>query len=154
MKSAIYTIVIIVVAVGAVLLFRQVLRPQPPEPVNDVTVGTTGGQSEAANGSDADATESGSDNQETITVFLTAEGFQPSELTVKKNTKVLFTNQDSVNHWPASDPHPIHTDYAAFDPREPLAPGESWTFVFSQTGIWQFHDHLHPSFTGTVTVEE
>jgi plastocyanin len=55
--------------------------------------------------------------------------------------------------WVASDPHPIHTDYSAFDAKQGIAPGDTYSFTFTKTGNWGFHNHLNPSATGTITVQ-
>ncbi|OGE82499.1 MAG: hypothetical protein A3B10_00285 [Candidatus Doudnabacteria bacterium RIFCSPLOWO2_01_FULL_44_21] len=87
------------------------------------------------------------------TISMNANGFEPSTITIKKGSTVTFVNNDKKNHWPASAPHPIHTDYPAFDPRQAIAASASWSFTFDQAGTWKFHDHLNPSFFGSVTVE-
>ena len=89
----------------------------------------------------------------TSTISMNANGFEPSTITIKKGSTVTFVNNDKKNHWPASAPHPIHTDYPAFDPRQAIAASASWSFTFDQAGTWKFHDHLNPSFFGSVTVE-
>jgi plastocyanin len=92
-------------------------------------------------------------NQTPITIVeINEEGFSPREVTVKVGDTVAFTNTGTDNHWPASDPHPVHTIYSEFDPRRALLPGESWSFAFDRAGTWRFHDHYHPSNRGTVQV--
>lgn len=87
-------------------------------------------------------------------IRITDTGFSPSEITVKQGTEVAFINDGSKSHWPASAPHPTHTDYSAFDSKKPVEPGSSWTFTFDQAGTWKFHDHLNPGQRGSVTVVE
>jgi plastocyanin len=95
------------------------------------------------------------------TVFISKEGFNPKEVTIKKGDSVEFINSApqncspadaSCNFWPASDPHPTHTIYPEFDPREPLAPGESWVFIFKVQGDWGYHDHFKSRNRGIVHV--
>ena len=87
-------------------------------------------------------------------VTLTGDGFSPTSITVKKGTKVTFTNKGSTSHWPASDPHPTHTDYPEFDPKHEIKTGESWTFTFDKVGTWRYHDHLNSGEKGVVIVTE
>lgn len=87
-----------------------------------------------------------------VTVTLSEDGFSPSTLTIEPGTKVTFVSKTKSFFWPASNPHPTHTIYAAFDPQEPIRPDGSWGFVFTQEGTWRYHDHLAPYFTGTITV--
>ncbi len=89
-----------------------------------------------------------------IEISMTAAGFVPASITVKKGTPVTFVNRDTKSHWPASAPHPTHTLYPEFDPKAAINAGKSWTFTFNKVGEWKFHDHLNPTFFGTVTVTE
>ena len=86
-------------------------------------------------------------------VMITASGFEPGELKIKKGTAVTFYNQDTKSRWPASAPHPTHTDYPEFDPKQPLPLGQSWSFTFEKTGTWKYHDHLNPTYRGTIIIE-
>lgn len=85
-------------------------------------------------------------------VIMTANGFQPEAVTIKLGQTLNFVNQDTEPHWPASDKHPTHRIYPEFDPRQEIAPNQSWSFRFDRAGEWSFHDHLFPSFTGIITV--
>lgn len=87
-------------------------------------------------------------------VVMTSEAFEPSDLKIKKNTKVTFKNEDTKLRWPASDLHPTHGIFPEFDPLKPLNPGESWEFVFDKVGKWKYHDHLIPSLRATIEVTE
>jgi plastocyanin len=88
-------------------------------------------------------------------VTITAGGtFSPATLTVKKGAKVTWTNEGDRPVWPASAPHPVHTDYPGFDAKTDLRKGESWSFTFDKVGSWNYHNHLLPSTTGTIVVTE
>lgn len=100
----------------------------------------------------ASQTEPTAVTQEEIQV--SDNGFTPKDLTVKKGSTVTFTNKSSKTVWPASDPHPTHTDDSAFDPKKGIEAGASWSFTFNQVGEWGLHDHLSPFRRGTVTVTE
>jgi plastocyanin len=88
------------------------------------------------------------------TINMTASGFSPATLTVKKGTTVTFVNDDSKPRQPASAPHPSHTDYPGFDPKQGIAPSDSWDFTFDRVGTWRYHDHLNPTQFGSITVTE
>lgn len=88
-----------------------------------------------------------------VTITMTDEGFNPSEITVAIGTTVAFVNRSSTDMWPASAPHPTHTKYPEFDPKQAIAPGDSWNFTFAKSGSWAYHDHLGPSRFGKVIVE-
>jgi len=90
---------------------------------------------------------------ESVAVTYSDSGFSPAAITVKAGNTVIFKNQSSRNMWVASDPHPIHTDYPEFDAKKGIAMGESYSFTFTKTGTWKYHNHLKSSDTGTVIVE-
>lgn len=88
-----------------------------------------------------------------VTVVMNEDGFSETEVTIKQGQTIIWQNNDQDFRWPASNVHPSHEVYPEFDPKEPIPPGESWSFTFDEAGEWQFHDHLKPYFTGTITVE-
>ena len=89
-----------------------------------------------------------------ITIRITSAGFFPKEATVDFGTTVTFINDDRVSHWPASDPHPIHDDYAEFDSKRAVLPGKLWSFRFTKSGTFRFHDHVNSSVRGTIIVRK
>lgn len=86
------------------------------------------------------------------TIRMTSGAFEPTTVTVNKGEKVCWVNEDPEARWPASNIHPTHEIYSAFDPKGPVRSGATWCFTFDQAGIWKFHDHLFPELVGTVTV--
>ena len=87
-----------------------------------------------------------------ITIAYGNSGFNPSTATIKTGDTVVFKNESSSPMWPASAPHPSHTDYPAFDAKQGIAPGQRWAFTFTKVGSWKFHDHLNPDNWGAVIV--
>lgn len=90
----------------------------------------------------------------TETVTMKAGVFEPQTLIIQKGTKVIFKNEDTQDHWPASAIHPTHGIYPEFDPRRNVKLGDEWSFVFDKVGNWKYHDHLNPSTTGEIKVVE
>lgn len=80
--------------------------------------------------------------------------FTPASVDIKVGDIVVFKNQGNAPFWPASNPHPVHTDYSAFDAKGPVQPGQNYQFKFTQAGNWKFHDHLNPSDGGVVNVTQ
>jgi|GEM_PF-1711160 len=80
------------------------------------------------------------------------EGFFPADIIIHKGDTVIWVNDSDDYMWPASDVHPTHEMYSAFDSQKPITSGGSWSFTFDQAGVWTFHDHLFPDHVGTVTV--
>lgn len=105
-------------------------------------------------------------NKQSI-VKYTDSGYLPAVLIVKKGATVIFKNQSSQSMWPASAFHPTHAVYSgtplgehcpdvggvAFDACRGIQPGGSWSFTFTKSGNWKYHDHLNPFHTGTIVVE-
>ncbi len=86
-------------------------------------------------------------------ITFNGTAFSPNNLTIKNGDVVRFKNNSDGDFWPASGPHPQHTNYPEFDPKKAIAAGASWEFKFTQTGTWGFHDHLHPTAFGKIIVE-
>lgn len=107
---------------------------------------------------------SGSDNaldevlkdhiEDDVIVGIIDGSFSPRKVTIKKGTKVKWINKNDRRIWPASNIHPTHAIYSGFDARRGIEPGDDYSFVFNRVGIWNYHDHLRPSVTGVIVVEE
>jgi plastocyanin len=87
-----------------------------------------------------------------VTVVMNDRGYEPSSTKITQSETVTFVNESSSDKWPASNIHPTHEIYSAFDPRKPIPQGASWSFAFDRVGVWYCHDHLYPRMTCTVTV--
>lgn len=88
-----------------------------------------------------------------VVVTLTKDGFTPMEVRIKTGDTVAFTNTTGELFWPASNLHPSHSIYPEFDPMEPVPADGVWSFTFTKTGEWLYHDHLAPYYTGVIIVE-
>lgn len=86
------------------------------------------------------------------TIEVGATGFVPDQLDIPVGARVRFINTHTEPRWPASDPHPIHSDHPDLDPKQELQPGESWEFVFTQAGTYRMHDHLAALYRATIVV--
>lgn len=86
-------------------------------------------------------------------IVFSGTAFTPKSLEINNGDVVVFKNDSDKSFWPASAPHPQHTDYPEFDPKKSIATGGSWEFKFTKTGTWKFHDHLTPSAFGSITVK-
>ena len=87
-------------------------------------------------------------------IEMTAAGFSPKELEIKKGDIVEFVNKDSSKHWPASGVHPAHLICPGFDSKKRMGAGETYSFTFSEAKTCPFHDHLSPNLFGKIEVEE
>ncbi len=139
--------------------------PQPiaPLPVIDEPAGEESVVGETASAEEVEDEEEVSEN----IIEITSAGFSQKTLTIQAGDTVTFVNKDSATHWPASNVHPTHTTYpgsninkcgtadesSTFDACKALAEGEEYSFTFTRTGRWPFHDHRNPGRGGTIVVE-
>lgn len=87
------------------------------------------------------------------TVVYRNGAFSPQALTVRVGDRVEFRNEDPTPIWVASDPHPVHTDFASFDQRGTSPRGDTYVFTFTQSGTFKYHNHLSPAATGSIVVQ-
>ena len=86
------------------------------------------------------------------TVEINSDGFSPSSLTIRAGDTVTFVNNDTTQHWPASDVHPTHTLCPGFDALRGLNPTETYSRTFTEAGTCPMHDHLFPTLEGEITI--
>ncbi len=101
-------------------------------------------------------------------ITITASGYEPSSLTVKKGSTVTWTNTTGTPNWPATAMHPTHERYPGssitkcgstlqaeiFDACKNLANRESYSFEFNEAGEWAYHDHVGVKMFGKIIVVE
>ena len=75
--------------------------------------------------------------------------FNPEKLTIKKGTKVTWTNNDDARHDIA--PTSGASDFVA---SKLLAKGESYEFTFNTVGTYTYKCSPHPYMKGTIVVTE
>ena len=87
-----------------------------------------------------------------VTVNIVNFAFAPSPLTVKKGTRVTFTNKDSAPHTvtPNDATKALLTDFGS----EVLSNGQSYAYTFTKAGTYSYFCGVHPSMVGTITVQE
>ena len=90
------------------------------------------------------------------TVLIINSAVCPQTLTVSPGSRVLFINNDSVEHQMFSYPHPEHTDCPDINQVGALQPGQQReTGNLNSVRSCGFHDHLHDSIRalqGTIVV--
>ncbi len=128
----------------------------------------TGSSGNGGTGSGTSSGTSGTQREPaTFTVEMSAAGFSPNTLKIRKGDTMKFTTADSGSYRPASAVHPTHTVYPGsgiekcetdertkiFDACGGIGKGESFSFVFNERGTWRYHDHNNPTNFGAITVE-
>lgn len=119
---------------------------------NSENSSSTGDSSSMNMNKDSSAdTSSASSSEATATnaVEIKDYAFSPATITVKKGTKVTWTNQDSVQHDVMSD----KTDVAG-PSSELLAKGQSYSYTFDTPGTYTYHCSPHPYMKAKVIVTE
>lgn len=157
-KPYLYVAVAAVLALAAVAVAIFVVRG-PATETNELVVPV------ASSPSDTGTVQEELDSEAIIT--YDGQGFTPGTITVAAGAVVTFVNQSDSPMWPASAVHPTHTAYPGsgidkcgtdeediiFDSCRGLSAGESYSFVFEETGEWGYHNHLSPRDTGKVIVQ-
>ncbi len=90
---------------------------------------------------------------QTQVIRMFADNYSVEKITIKQGDSIRFENKSAVDRWPASNIHPTHEIYPAFDPKKPVPAGQNWSFQFKDAGEFKFHDHLSPQITGNITVK-
>lgn len=140
-------VILLIIGVGGYLAYRSYKPASDTTPViSTPTTETT----QTTNSPTPEATTEAQMAKTTVTV--TASGFEPKTITIKAGDTVTWMNNDTKTHNVSSDPHPIHTTYTTLNLGNFMA-GKTTTLTFPNKGTYQYHDHLFPSFTGTVVVE-
>lgn len=88
---------------------------------------------------------------EQVIVTYNGSSFTPITITIEPGTEVVFLNESESTMWVASNPHPIHTDYSAFDE---LGIFDQYTFLFEEVGTYKYHNHTKFSVGGSVIVQK
>ena len=100
-----------------------------------------------------------------VSVVYDGTSFTPREVTIKRGGTVTWKNQSGGTMWVASAQHPSHTVYDGTTRQEHCAApssttfdqckgGSDYSFAFSKTGTWNYHDHINASAFGSVKVVE
>lgn len=167
--------VIIILIIGGLALFRGTGEegispdPTPPEMFDTqeentdifeaeagtpVLPGDVNGDQEVSSGEEGTEVELGatSSSETTVTLGMSDTGFSHTELEIDPGTTVTFVNNGQAPHWPASDIHPTHEILPEFDSGRGLTTGETYSYTFTESGTWRFHDHLNPRTTGVIVV--
>jgi plastocyanin len=119
----------------AVLVFAAIAAAQPA-----VVPGETTTPAESA--TPADSTTPAPND--TTTVEILNNAFNPAQLNVAPGTTVRFVNRDNV-------PHTATADNGAFDTKE-LPPGYSMDVFLDGSGTVPYHCELHPDMKGSIVV--
>jgi plastocyanin len=133
----------IVLLLGAVLLLMTNANPPTDQGLNETV------NEESPNDLTQNVTN---ETPQTTEITLTEQGFSPAEITVSIGTKVIWRNLAATAASVDSEPHPMHNAYPPLN-LGLFQNGETLEFIFTESGTYQFHNHLNPDNKGTVVVE-
>ncbi len=146
MNKTLFGLVAVLVLIGGgwVLLQKNTSRQENVETSTSQT-SPSSQTNEAVATASPSATESPAVTGE-IKVTLENFSYAPKTITIKKGTKVTWTNQDTIKHDVVSDEgKELSTTL--------LAKGETYSHVFNTTGTFAYHCTPHPFMKATVIVE-
>ena len=81
----------------------------------------------------------------TSAVQIKSTGFAPATVSINQDDSVKWTNTDTKNHQVVANDGTFASGI--------LAPGKSYTHAFGSGGTFRYHDGLHPTLKGTVSVK-
>lgn len=85
-------------------------------------------------------------------VTITANGFEPATLVVKKGTKIIWTNSDQAMHQIYANPHPTGESLPGLK-SEILNSTQTYEYTADTVGTYGYHDQLNPTTNGTLDVQ-
>jgi plastocyanin len=80
----------------------------------------------------------------TTTVQIKSTGFVPATVTINQDDSVTWTNTDTKDHQVVANGGSFASPI--------LKKGQSYTHAFRSGGTFRYHDGLHPTLKGTITV--
>lgn len=80
----------------------------------------------------------------TTKISVTKTGFHPAAVTVASGDTVTWTNDDTARHQVVSETGSFSSPV--------LAPNQSYSHLFTAGGTFAYHDAIHPSLRGALTV--
>lgn len=87
-------------------------------------------------------------------VTLSKNGsFLPQSLEVKTGQPVSFINASDIDMWISSDPHPLDNALPGFNELMAVKTGGKYSYVFTRTGTWKYHNEIDPTKGGEIIVK-
>ena len=81
----------------------------------------------------------------TVNVTISKTGFSPASITVNVGDIVTWRNGDTANHQVVANTGAFASPI--------LGAGKTYSFTFKRSGTFRYHDGVHPTLRGTVTVK-
>ncbi len=148
MRNFIFFVIALVVIVGgALVLTHKSSKNSSNRPVSSTSTPTTTNSHSSNEQKPVSANSSSNQNAVALgAVSIKDFSFSPATVTVKKGTKVTWTNNDSTAHT-------VTADSGNGPDSSTLNPGDTYSFTFSSAGTFAYHCSFHSNMHGTVVVE-
>lgn len=143
--------IFILLMAAALLLMTCGCTQSSPEPVS-TPVTATKGPSPTYLPTTTMPTPEQTESVSANTISITKDTFSPATITVKKGSTVRWVNVDSTD-----DParyNPTHRiKIIGVYTGQTISPGQGWSWIFTDTGVYGYEDMVHTGLQGTVIVE-
>jgi plastocyanin len=139
------------------------LQTTPEAPAEVIATSTASSTTPASSATQA---PSAATAPATVTIVYNGDSFTPAKVIINKNDTVTFVNQNGGRMWVAADEHPGHVEYDQTDknthcaadyvgptPFDQCGTGDSYSFTFTKSGTFDYHNHSAAQLGGTVTVK-
>jgi plastocyanin len=87
----------------------------------------------------------------TVNIDMKNTAFSMATIKIKKGTKVVWTNQDSIRHNVVADDSNGNNLPTSNDT---IGKGQTYTFTFNAIGVVKYHCTPHPFMSGMIEVVE
>jgi plastocyanin len=87
----------------------------------------------------------------TVNIDMKNTAFSLTSIKIKKGTKVVWTNQDSIQHNVVADSNNAN---GLPTENELIGKGQTYTFTFNTVGTVKYHCTPHPFMAATIEVVE
>ena len=166
----IWVVVIVIIVGGGLWWWSAQSAPTSGTPAattlsDDGTPAATDAIDDQNTATTTTTTATTSNSSASATINYDGNSFTPSTVTIKKGGTVTW--KGTANMWVASASHPSHTlydgtsrtqhcaaGYTGAKPFDQCATGTSYSFTFTKTGTWSYHDHMNASSFGKVVVTD
>lgn len=143
MNKTLLIIIVVLLVVGGGWVLLQGSTTTAPTPTTTVTETPA---VEVMEKKETEASPGEAITSKEVAVTIQNFAFSPKTVTVKKGTKVTWTNQDVASHT-------VTSDTGSELNSELLGKGESFSHVFETSGTFAYHCTPHPNMQATVVVE-
>jgi plastocyanin len=136
-------VIVVIVAIAAVAMANKDTKTAAPPPAP----APTNSSNQSTNNPSPNPTPPSSESSTEKTVSIVNMDYSPADVTIKKGTKVTWTNNDDVAHTVTAD------SGNAFDSGN-MNKGATFSHTFDTVGTIAYHCTFHSNMHGKITVTE